>query len=96
MTLHGHPVVRTVRLPDGRTATISVGLLPDPYVREEEIDTVSVELSVDGEHAAFVNSVLDADDDEAASRLADEIAEGLESGRLEPSASAIEPLAERR
>ena len=95
MTLRETPVLESARLPDGREATVRVGLLPDPYVREAEIDTVSVELTLDGEHAAFVNTVLEPEHDEEASALAREIAAGLESGELEPSASAIEPLADR-
>ena len=95
MTLRDRAIEREARLPDGRAALVRVGLLPDPYVTRDEIDTVSVELTVDGRHAAFVDTVLDPEQDDAARELADEIAVGLESGDLEPAASDIEPLADR-
>ena len=43
---------------------------------------------------AAVNTVLDPDQESEALQLAREIARGLESGTLEPTASAIEPLAD--
>jgi hypothetical protein len=39
--------------------------------------------------------VLDADQTSEAMALAREVVEGLESGELEPTAGAIEPLADR-
>lgn len=95
MTLRESEVIESVRLPDGREATVRVGVLPDPYVSEDEIDTVSLEVTLDGEHAAFVNTVLEPEQGDEAAALAREVAAGLESGELEPSASAIEPLADR-
>jgi hypothetical protein len=41
-----------------------------------------------------VNTVLDPDQEDEAVDLAREIASGLESGRLEPTAASIEPLAD--
>jgi hypothetical protein len=41
-----------------------------------------------------VNTVLDPDQEDEALDLAREIAASLESGRLEPTAAAIEPFAD--
>lgn len=95
MSLRETPIEREIELPDGRTATIRVGLFPDPYIERRENDTVSVELLVDGEHAAFVNTVLDPGQEGEARSLVRELADGLQSGALAPTASAIEPLALR-
>jgi hypothetical protein len=43
---------------------------------------------------AAVNTVLDPDQESEAEQLAREIAQKLEAGELEPTASAIEPLAD--
>jgi hypothetical protein len=43
---------------------------------------------------AAVNTVLDPDQEDEALDLAREIASGLETGRLQPTASSIEPLAD--
>lgn len=94
VTLRGTPVEQRATLPDGRTATVRVGLLPDPYLDPRQVDTVSVELLLDGEHAAFVNTVLEPEQETEARQLAREIARRLEEGRLAPTAGAIEPLAD--
>jgi hypothetical protein len=56
---------------------------------------VVLELAADGEHLAAVTTVLDARDEREARALLREVVSGLESGDLEPTAAAIEPLAER-
>jgi hypothetical protein len=94
VTLRGTPVEQRATLPDGRAATVRVGILPDPYVDSRQVDTVSVELLLDGQHAAFVNTVLEPEQEIEARRLAREIARRLEEGRLAPTAGAIEPLAD--
>lgn len=93
MSLRGNPVVERATLPDGREAEIWVGV-PDDYVPKRELDTVALEVRVGGETAAALNTVLDADQDSEARELAREIADGLSSGRLEPTAGALEPLAD--
>ena len=81
-------------LPDGREVVVRVGVPEDPYIPRRELDTVDVEL-FDGErHLAAVNTVLDADQTSEARALAREIVAGLEAGELEPTAGAIEPLAD--
>jgi hypothetical protein len=95
MTLRGHPVERAATLPDGRTVQVRVGIPEDSYIAQSELDTVTIELRGDGEHLAAVNTVLDADQETEAHALAAEIVTGLEAGTLEPTAAALEPLADR-
>ena len=94
MSLRGNPVVETAALPDGREVEIRVGVPDDDYVPARELDTVALEVRVDGEVVAALNTVLEPEQDGEARRLAREIAEGLSSGRLEPTAGALEPLAD--
>jgi hypothetical protein len=95
MSLRGNPVEQTATLPDGRVAAVWAGVPDDSYIRKSQLDTVALEVRVDGEVVASLNTVLDADDDSEARRLVREVASGLESGTLEPTAGAIEPLAEQ-
>lgn len=82
-------------LADGRAVRVRIAVPDDPYIRKREIDTVAVELW-DGEQVlATVNSILSAHQTSEARRLAREIVAALEAGELEPTAGAIEPLAER-
>jgi hypothetical protein len=94
VSLRANPVVETVQLPDGREAHVRVGVPVDPYIAQSELDTVSLEVTVDGVHTLAVNTVFDADDDSAARALAREVAAKLESGEAEPNAHDLEPLAE--
>lgn len=94
MSLHGNPIHETARLPDGRTATIRVGIPEDSYIADRDLDTVVLELRIGGGVAAVVTTVLDADQVSEARQLATRVAEGLHSGELEPHASALEPLAD--
>ena len=95
MSLRGQPVLERAALPDGRRVEIFVGVPEDPYVPKKELDTVGIELRSGNEVLATVNTVLDADQRSEALALAREIVAGLESGELEPTAGAIEPLADR-
>lgn len=94
MTLRGNPVRETAVLPDGREALVFVGVPEDPYIAKSDLETVSVELTIDERVAATVNTVLDPDQVSEARQLAREIVTGLESGDLAPTAGAIEPLAD--
>ncbi len=87
-------MTETATLPDGRTVEVFVGVPDDPYIPRRELNTVDVELRSGGEVLAAVNTVLDADQDGEARQLAREIVGGLEGGSLEPTAGAIEPLAD--
>ena len=85
---------QTATLPDGRTVVVHVGVPEDPYINRAELETVDVELHSGGHVLAAVNTVLDPDQEAEALELAREIAGKLESGELEPTAHAIEPLAD--
>jgi hypothetical protein len=95
LSLRGNPVEQTATLPDGRVAAVWVGVPSDSYVAKSQLDTVALEVRVDGEVVASLNTVLDADDDSEARQLVREVTSQLESGELEPTAGAIEPLAEQ-
>ena len=95
MSLRGQPVEDTATLPDGRVAAVWVGVPDDPYIPKRELNTVALELRVDGQVVAALNTVLDADEDSEARQLVREIVAGLESGTLEPTAGDLEPLAEQ-
>jgi hypothetical protein len=95
VTLREHAVEATATLPDGRVVHVRVGLVEDSYLRSSDVATVDVTLYDGSEHLAAVNTVLDPEQTSAARELATEIVRGLESGDLEPTAGAIEPLADR-
>jgi hypothetical protein len=94
VSLRGRPVEKTAKLPDGREVSVRVGVPEDSYIARRELDTVDIELFVNGRALAAVNTVLGARDDRKALQLAREIVKGLESGELEPTAAALEPLAD--
>jgi hypothetical protein len=94
VSLRGRTIERDARLPDGRVATVHVGVPEDPYIPRTELETVDVELRSGGHVLAAVNTVLDPDQESEAEELAREIAQKLESGDIEPTAHAIEPLAD--
>jgi hypothetical protein len=87
-------IEQTASLPDGREVVVHVGIPEDPYIPRDELETVDVELHAGGTVLAAVNTVLAPDQESEALELAREIAKGLESGDLEPTASSIEPLAD--
>jgi hypothetical protein len=95
MSLRGRPIEKTATLPDGAEVQVRVGVPEDSYIPRRELDTVDVELFVDGRAVAAVNTVLSADQESEARQLAREIVAGLEAGELEPKASALEPLADQ-
>jgi hypothetical protein len=95
VSLRGEPIEATATLPDGRSVRVWIGVAEDSYIRRRDLDTVDIELSlVGGNHLAAVNTVLDASQVSEARALAREIVTGLESGKLEPTAAALEPLAD--
>lgn len=94
MSLRARSVTERAALPGGGEVLIEVGVPEDPYIPRRELETVDVELRMDGRVVAAVNTVLDPDQDQQARELAAEIKRCLESGELEPTAAAIEPLAD--
>jgi hypothetical protein len=95
VSLRGHTIERPATLPDGREALVRVGVPDDSYVPRRELRTVAVELVLGDRVAATVNTILEPEQEHEAHLLAREIVSGLESGELEPTAEAIEPLADR-
>ena len=95
MSLRATPVEHPATLPDGRHVVVRVAVPDDPYVQRREIDTVALELLSDGGVEATVNTVLAPDQVSEARQLARDVAARLEAGELEPTAAAIEPLADR-
>jgi hypothetical protein len=94
MSLRGEPIDVTATLPDGRTVRIRIGVPEDSYIARRELDTVDIELFDGDQHLAAVNTVLGAEQESEARALARKIVAGLESGDLEPTAAALEPLAD--
>jgi hypothetical protein len=94
VSLRSRTIEQPATLPDGREVVVLVGVPEDPYIRRADMETVDVELHSRGTVLAVVNTVLDPDQEAEAAELAREIAQRLESGDLEPTASAIEPLAD--
>ena len=95
MSLRSRVIEQTATLPDGRVVVVRVGVPDDSYIPRRERDTVDVELFDGHEHLAAVNTVLGVDQESEALALAREVVAGLESGELQPTASAIEPLADQ-
>jgi hypothetical protein len=87
-------VLEIASLPDGTEVRVRVGVPNDSYIRRRELETVDVELFNGDRALAAVNTVLSPDQKSEAVALAHEIVAGLESGELEPTAAAIEPLAD--
>lgn len=96
MSLRGEPLEHDATLPDGRVVGVRVGIAEDSYIPRRELDTVVLELwdKNRGEHLAGVTTILSADDVDAGRVLLREVVEGLEAGSLEPTAGALEPLAD--
>jgi hypothetical protein len=94
MSLRGHSVEQSARLPDGRAAVVRIGVPDDDYVDRRELDTVALELRVDGRLEASLNTLLAPDQESEALQLARAIVAGLESGDLDPTAGALEPFAD--
>lgn len=93
MSLRSGPVEETFALPDGRVASVRVGLL-DSYIKPSEQTTVALELRAGSAVLAALNTVLEPDDESGALALARDAARRLAAGELEPTAEALEPLAD--
>ena len=95
MSLRSERIVERTVLPDGRTVEIDVGVARDSYIDPRITETVTVELRSGDEVLAVLDTLLEPDDDGEARQLVRDIAAGLASGELQPTASSIEPLADR-
>jgi len=67
----------------------------DGYIPRREEQTVVLELRAGDHVMATVNTVLDPEQEDEATELAREVLDGLHSGRIEPTASALEQYADR-
>ena len=96
VSLRGEPIERQVTLPDGRFVSVRVGIAEDSYIARRALDTVVLELWDErrGEHLAGVTTLLSGDDVDAAHALVRQVVAGLEDGSLEPTAGALEPIAD--
>lgn len=94
MTLRAGPLERDATLPDGRVVHVRVGIPEDGYIKARDIETVTLELSGNGEHLAAVTTILEPAQVDEAVMLLRHVVNGLESGALAPTAHAIEPLAD--
>jgi hypothetical protein len=96
VSLRGEPIEREVTLPDGRVVSVRVGIAEDSYIPMRTLDTVVLELwdVRRGEHLAGVTTILSGDDVGAALALVGQVVAGLEDGSLEPTAGALEPIAD--
>jgi len=94
VTLHGNPVIESAHLPDGRNARIRVGIAEDSYVADRDLNTVVLEVRIGRSVAAVIDTVLNADQVDAARHLATRVRDGLASGELSPLASSLERLAD--
>jgi hypothetical protein len=95
VSLRSSAIEHEVTLPDGRVAQLRVGMANDGYIPAAEEETVVVELRIGRFAVAALNTVLDPDQEDEAAELVRELVEGLESGRIEPTASALEQYADR-
>ncbi len=94
MSLRSRAIEETASLPDGREIRVRAGVPDDSYIPKRELSTVDVELFEHDRPIAAVTTVLDPDQEGEAQQLVRDIVAGLESGTLQPTAGAIEPLAE--
>ena len=95
MSLRTYTIEREAKLPDGRVALVRLGLADDAYIPKREQETVVLELRFGDHVEAALNTVLDPDQEDEGAELVREIVEKLESGRLEPTAHALEQYADR-
>jgi hypothetical protein len=95
VTLRTSTILRPVKLPDGREATVRLGLADDSYIPKRERETVVLELRIGDHVAAALDTILDPDQEDDGAVLVAEIVRKLERGELEPTAGALEPYADR-
>ena len=94
MSLRGRPVEQEATLPDGRRVVVRVAVAVDTYIPRRERHTVTLELLTEDRVEATVNTVLAPNQVGEARKLVDAVATKLQSGELQPTAAAIEPLAD--
>ena len=95
MSLRRSSIEQELTLPDGRTAELRIGMAHDSYIPEREEETVVIELRIAGHVAASLNTVLDPEQEDEANELAREVIAALATGRIPPTAAALEQYADR-
>ena len=96
MTLRSAPVVEHAALPGGGTVTVWVGVPDDPYIEDKsQLTTVDLQLHEGRSVVASISTVLGPDQDSEARRLAREVRDALEAGRIGLHAHELEPFADR-
>ena len=94
VSLRGRRIEERATLPDGREAVVRVGVPDDPYLPRRELGTVALELLVEDRLEATLSTVLAVEQESEALALAREVASGLSTGTVEPTAAALEPYAD--
>lgn len=94
MSLRAHPIEEHAHLPEGRYVLVRIGVADDPYIPKKEMSTVDVELWNGRTLLGVVNSILSPEQDSEARAMARLIKQKLEAGEIEPTAGAIEPIAD--
>ncbi len=94
MSLRGDPVEQEATLPDGRRLVVRVAVAADSYVARGQLTTVSLELVELEQVVATVNTLLGPRHIREARSLVRNVVTKLESGELQPTAAALEPLAD--
>ena len=94
MSLRGEPFERVADLPDGRQARVRVAVPDDSYIPRRLSDTVALDVLVGDEVVATVNTILEPGQEDEGHDLVREVVELLESGEVEPNASALERYAD--
>jgi len=95
VSLRSGAIEHELTLPDGRAAQLRVGMANDSYIPAAEEETVVLELRIGGHVAASLNTVLDPEQEDEANELAREVIEALATGRIPPTAGALEQYADR-
>jgi hypothetical protein len=94
VSLRGNPVEHEATLPDGRRLLVRVAVASDSYIARSQLTTVSLELVDLEQVVATVNTLLAPSQGREARNLVRNVVTKLESGELEPTAAALEPLAD--
>ena len=94
MSLRGDPVEQEATLPDGRRLVVRVAVAADPYLARSQLTTVSLELVELEWVVATVNTLLGPGHMREARNLVGNVVTKLESGELQPTATALGPLAD--
>jgi hypothetical protein len=95
VSLRDGSIEQELTLPDGRSVELRIGMAHDSYIPEREEETVVLELRIGGHVAASLNTVLDPEQEDEANELAREVIAALASGRIPPTAGALEQYADR-